>query len=377
VTDPGGKVLTGYDDFELAGLDKLGKSEPIVADGEHLGLGLRVAVVRRYITDTASPGWAQVMLGQTREARVELARDLTAKALLLLVAMTALGFVGVLFAMRYALAPLARIEGALRSRDPKDFNPLQVVTPREIEALVASINHFMGRLAGRIALMQRFIADATHQIRTPLTALASQVDMLATADGHLNKQRVERVRERTTELGRLTNQLLNHAMVIHRADVVHLEPVDLNALGRQVLKSAVPLSLTRDVAISFQGSDDPVFVEGDVVSLREALSNLIHNALKHGAESKLEMQVGIESPWGVVRVIDDGPGIPVSEWQRVTEPFHSQSGTGSGLGLAIVSDVVRAHGGELIFRERSHDGFAVEIRLRQARTRVAAGGAPA
>jgi two-component system sensor histidine kinase TctE len=376
VTDPGGKVLTGYDDFELAGLGKLAGSETIVADGEHLGLGLRVAVVRRYITDTASPGWAQVMLGQTREARVELARDLTAKALLLLVAMMALGFVGVMFAMRYALAPLARIEGALRSREPKDFTPLHVETPQEIEALVASINHFMTRLASRIALMQRFIADATHQIRTPLTALASQVDMLATADGHLHDQHLERVRQRTTELGRLTNQLLNHAMVIHRADVVRLEPLDLNALGRQVLMSAVPLSLNRDVAISFQDSEEPLFVEGDVVSLREALSNLIHNALKHGAESSLEMHVCAEDTWGVVRVIDDGPGIPASQWQRVTEPFHSQSGTGSGLGLAIVSDVVRAHGGELSFSERSLDGFAVKIRLRRARTSAAAIGAP-
>ena len=143
VTDPGGRVLTGYDDFEPAAPGKLTKTEPIVIDGEHLGLGLRVAVVGRYIADIASPGWAQVVLGQTREARLELARDLTAKALLLLLAMMALAFVGVLFAVRYALAPLARIELALRSRDPKDLNPLRVETPQEIEALASSINHFM------------------------------------------------------------------------------------------------------------------------------------------------------------------------------------------------------------------------------------------
>jgi len=74
VTDPGGRVLTGYDDFELAAPGKPAKTEPIVVDGEHLGLGLRVAVVGRYIADIASPGWAQVVLGQTREARLELAR---------------------------------------------------------------------------------------------------------------------------------------------------------------------------------------------------------------------------------------------------------------------------------------------------------------
>jgi two-component system sensor histidine kinase TctE len=375
VTDPGGRVLTGYDDFEPAAPGKLTKTEPFVIDGEHLGLGLRVAVVGRYIADIASPGWAQVVLGQTREARLELARDLTAKALILLLAMMALAFVGVLFAVRYALAPLARIELALRSRDPKDLNPLRVETPQEIEALVSSINHFMSRLAGRTAVMQRFIADATHQIRTPLTALASQVEMLATADDRLHDQHLARVRERTSELGRLTNQLLNHAMVIHRAEVVRLEPLDLGALARQVLVNAIPLSLERDVAVAFEDPPGPVYVAGDEVSLREALSNLVHNALKYGAQTRLEMRVCAEGTCGVVCVIDDGPGIPVSEWQRVTQPFHRQSGTGSGLGLAIVSDVVRAHGGELEFRERSHDGFAVIIRLPYARTSVSAPGA--
>jgi two-component system sensor histidine kinase TctE len=154
-------------------------------------------------------------------------------------------------------------------------------------------------------------------------------------------------------------------MIIHRAEVAEFETIDLTALARQTLINAVPLSLDRDVDLAFDDPPEPVLMRGDGVSLREALSNLIHNALKHGAKTRLEVRVFAEDDAAVIELIDDGPGIPASEWQRVREPFHTQSATGSGLGLAIAGDVVRAHGGELRFRERSEDGFAVILRFKR------------
>ena len=365
VVDPRGEVLTGYDDLAPAG--SLAEArEPLISDGEYRGFPVRVAVVGRLVSDPVAPGWAHVVVAQTREARASLTRDLTLKALLLVFAMTSLAFMGVLFAVRRALEPLTRVERELRSRDPKDLTPLDLEIPREIQTLVFTINRFMDRLSGRIALMQRFIADAEHQIRTPLAGLASQVDLLTEEiRPERREQQLNRVRERTAELGRLTNQLLNHAMIIHRAEVAEFDTIDLAVLARQVLINAVPLSLDRDVDISFQDPPDPVLMRGDVVSLREALSNLIHNALKHGAETRLEVRVFAEDDAAIVEVVDDGPGIPVSEWQRVREPFHTKSATGSGLGLSIAGDVVRAHGGELRFRERTDDGFAVILRFRR------------
>jgi len=365
VVDPRGEVLTGYDDLAPAG--SLAEArEPLISDGEYRGFPVRVAVVGRLVSDPVAPGWAHVVVAQTREARASLTRDLTLKALLLVFAMTSLAFMGVLFAVRRALEPLTRVERELRSRDPKDLTPLDLEIPREIQTLVFTINRFMDRLSGRIALMQRFIADAAHQIRTPLAGLASQVDLLTEeVRPERREQQLNRVRERTAELGRLTNQLLNHAMIIHRAEVAEFDTIDLAVLARQVLINAVPLSLDRDVDISFQDPPDPVLMRGDVVSLREALSNLIHNALKHGAETRLEVRVFAEDDAAIVEVVDDGPGIPVSEWQRVREPFHTKSATGSGLGLSIAGDVVRAHGGELRFRERTDDGFAVILRFRR------------
>jgi two-component system sensor histidine kinase TctE len=367
VVDPRGEVLTGYDDLATAGSFAESR-EPLIFDSDYRGFPVRIAIVGRLVSDPAAPGWTHVIVAQTREARASLARDLTLKALLLVFAMTSLAFLGVLFAVRRALEPLTRVERELRTRDPKDLTPLDLEIPREIQTLVFTINRFMDRLSGRIALMQRFIADAAHQIRTPLAGLASQVDLLTEETRpERREQQLNRVRERTAELGRLTNQLLNHAMIIHRAEVAEFETIDLAVLARQVLINAVPLSLDRDVDISFQDPPDPVLMRGDAVSLREALSNLIHNALKHGAETRLEVRVFADDDAAIVEVVDDGPGIPVSEWQQVREPFHTKSATGSGLGLSIAGDVVRAHGGELRFRERTNDGFAVILRFRRLR----------
>src|SRR5918993_980230 len=116
VVDPRGAVLTGYDDLTPAG-SFAETREPSVSDGQYRGFPVRVTVVGRPVSDPAAPGWAQVVVAQTREARASLARDLTLKALLLVFAMTGLAFTGVLFAVRRALEPLTRVERELRSRD--------------------------------------------------------------------------------------------------------------------------------------------------------------------------------------------------------------------------------------------------------------------
>jgi two-component system sensor histidine kinase TctE len=210
--------------------------------------------------------------------------------------------------------------------------------------------------------MERFIADAAHQIRTPLTALASQVDLLASAGEQDREQHQRRVQERTAQLSRLTNQLLNHAMVIHRAEVVSFGKVDLCRLAGEALIHAVPLSVDRDILIGLDAPPHPVHIQGDEVSLREALSNLLHNAVKHGACSRLDIELSENDAWAVLAVIDDGPGIPQAEWEQAKLPFYSSADTGSGLGLAIVNDVVKGHGGRLEFECRG-GSFAAIIYL--------------
>jgi two-component system sensor histidine kinase TctE len=363
VTDPNGKILTGYDDMPtIARRTSPAQSGPVLGDGTYLDVPVRLVMIGRFLSDAAVPGWAQVLLAQTRQARIELARDLSTKAYTILAVMMVLAFLGVMLAVRLALSPLRVIERTLQVRDPKNLAPLAIQAPHEIATLVTSINFFMGRLASRIRLMERFIADAAHQIRTPLTALASQVDLLASAGEQDREQHQRRVQERTAQLSRLTNQLLNHAMVIHRVEVVSFGKVDLCRLAGEALIHAVPLSVDRDILIGLDAPPHPVHIQGDEVSLREALSNLLHNAVKHGACSRLDIELSENDAWAVLAVIDDGPGIPQAEWEQAKLPFYSSADTGSGLGLAIVNDVVKGHGGRLEFECRG-GSFAAIIYL--------------
>jgi two-component system sensor histidine kinase TctE len=365
VTDTRGIVVAGYPDLAFPGSVTAAQKGAILSDGTYQGSPVRIAAIGRYLSTPSVTGWAYVVLAQTREARFALARDLTLRAVLIIAAMSLLTLLAGGLAIRYALAPLARIEQELAARDPNDLRPLSIETPTEIHTLVSAISMFMERLSGRIRIMQRFIGDAAHQIRTPLAALDAQVELLSTTRNSAQRQaQIERIQHRSTELRRLTNQLLSHAMVIHRSDAVAMAQLDLVALARTVLADAVPLSFHREVRIAFQAPEQAIMIAADAVSLREALSNVIHNALTHGALTALTVTVSQDGAQAMVEVFDDGPGIPASEWASVIAPFTSGSTGkgGSGLGLAIASDVIRSHSGSIRFAMRA-DGFAVVLVL--------------
>lgn len=361
VEGPNGAFVTGYEGLEAPGAGT--GHEPQVADGWFRGVPVRMATQARFLSDPDVRGWVVTTVAQTREARDGLAAELLKQALILIAVMSAAALAGVMLAVRWALAPLARIEAALAGREPNDLAPLDVVAPAEIGALVATINRFMARFSGRLAAMETMIADAAHQIRTPLTGLIAQLELLA---GETRPERREaqvgRARERAGELGRLTNQLLSRAMVMHRAEAVRFESLDLAVVARQALAEAVPASLGRDLAVAFDAPAAGLMVQGDRLSLAEALKNLIGNAVHHGAPTRLTVRVRRAETEALVEVVDDGPGIPAADWERVTERFTRGTGgrRGSGLGLAIAAEVARSHGGRIGFGH-GPDGFVVSF----------------
>lgn len=367
VVDPRGVVVAGYEDLASGAEPAAARSGVVLEDGSFQGQRVRIATVARQIDDARLGGWATIVVAQTTDARTALARDLTLKALGVIAAMSVLALLATGFAVRLALKPLTRIELEIARRRPDDLRPIQTEPPVEIRNLVHAIDDFMRRLSDRMAVMQRFIADAAHQIRTPLAALDAQVEILSSASPVKRRaEHIARVRERTTELARLTSQLLDHAMVIHRADAARVAPVDLNELAKAVLAKAVPLSLPREVDISFTPAPSAPVIDGDAVSLREALANLIDNALVHGARTRLSVTVSADAGAAWIEVGDDGDGFPIELAETLTRPFekggHSR---GSGLGLSIAAEVARAHDGELSF---TRDGGLTLVRLSFARS---------
>lgn len=366
IVDPDGRTLTGYADLASGSDLSAVRSEPVVQNGSYSGDAVRIVIAARAFSDPALSGWAHVIVAQTTEARRALAAELTTRAVLLVVIMSLMALAGTALAIRYALQPVWRLGAALNSRDSQDLKPIEVDMPREMRPFVGSINHFMGRLERRVSQLERFIADAAHQVRTPLTALTAQVDLLGQDRlGPEARQHLERVQQRAQELARLTNQLLSHAMVIHRADAVRLAPVNLVDIARRAFRAAVPITLSPDIIVSFEADESDPKVLGDAVSLREAIVNVIDNALRHGSLSRLEVRVSSQAGNAVIEVEDDGPGIPREAWESVTQRFATpkQNGGTAGLGFSIAAEVASAHGGTLGFRERNERGFVVVLSL--------------
>ena len=176
--------------------------EPQLWNATYKGFPIRAAAVWHFVSEPGLAGWATVVVAQTRDAREALARDLTVRAMLLLGIMSVIALAGSAVAIRYALRPLHRIEDALGARDPNDLTPLDMQVPAEIEELVQAINRFMERLSKRMDSLQGMIADAAHQLRTPITALSAQVDLLQHETvPQRRKGQIERVAARTAQIG--------------------------------------------------------------------------------------------------------------------------------------------------------------------------------
>jgi two-component system sensor histidine kinase TctE len=364
VIDTDGHSITGYS------LLKPPKSAALAGtgsgDAEILDVPVRVASVRRFVSDAARPGYVTTVVAHTLDARTRLTAELSWNAFLLVGLTSLLALVGVMVAVRLALRPLRRVEVALATRDPADFSVLDVETPREIGTLVAAINTFMLRLSDRLAVLQAHVTDVAHQIRTPMTALTAQIELaLDETDSARRTQRLERVRDRAAELNRLTHQLLSHAMVLHRAEAIIQAPVDLKAVVAEALRTAVPETLERDIAVVMELPENPVIIAGDGVSLAEAVKNLIDNAVSHGARTRIRIRLSEGEGEVRLAVADDGPGIAEADRARALSRFGrgATEAPGSGLGLAIVSDVAAGHGGSVRFERTEEGDFAVVLVL--------------
>ncbi len=325
---------------------------PMFYDALHNGAPMRFVVQGREISTASGPFWVEVQVGQTTEARVAQQRDLflTGMAGLALVSAIGLGFVW--FAIRQALRPLAQIERDLQGRPPRDLSELAARPPLEIESLFDAINGFIARLRANRNMTEGFIADVAHQTRTSLSTLQGHLELAADARSEDDmRARLVRAERQSARTVRLTNQLLSHAMVLHRADGGGLHPVALTPLLRSLVSEMLRDTRIRDVTFTFDVdpfADKGDVVMGDEVVLREALRNLIENALRHGPpDNIIDIDLRAEGHDRIMIAISDaGPGIPEQDRERAQERFVSLSDrtAGSGLGLAIVQAVAEAHG---------------------------------
>ena len=317
-------------------------------DGAYEGRPVRVVSVRVPCGgQTCSVSMAETTIKRQRLAREILASSVLPQALLAVLALAL-----VWFGVARGLRPLQDLSREIGARSPRDLRPLDAgKSPAEARPLVDSINHLLGEVTEANRNQQRFLANAAHQLRTPLAGLQAHAELaLAQPMPDACRVEIEQVHGASVRTARLANQLLALARVEAGA---RAESNGSRADLRQVVEGAadewVHRALARDIDLGFELED--VSVSGNAMLLREALANLVHNALEYTpAGGRVTVRTSKGAAQARFEVEDDGPGIAPAERSRVLERFYrapGTSGTGSGLGLAIVREIAAAHGARI------------------------------
>lgn len=366
VLAPDGSLVTGYADLPAIETEPV-SAQAVFDDRPYMGESVRVATIGRLIADPGLQGWARVSVAQTRQARSALAREMALGAVFPLVAIAVLALLLAGASVITALRPLRRLERDLASREATDLRPLSGAVPAEIVRLVTGFNTFVGRFAGQLEAMQAFISDAAHQMRTPLATIKAEIALQRERlPAPETRETLTVLEARVDEATARVNQLLAHAFVAHRSELPTLEVCDLASLVPGALRELSPLVLARGADITFEHQGPRAPVRADPVLLREALRNLVSNALDHagrpGRGARIRVSVA-DDAGGLrrIRVEDDGPGIPESRRGEVVERFSRPGG--GGLGLAIVARVAQAHHGRLALGESPLGGLCADILL--------------
>lgn len=342
--------------------------EPVFYDAFYEGQPIRaVAVALPVEADRIS-----ILVGETLAKRDVMTREIVLSILIpgLLVTLAALWLLR--RGIREGLAPLGTVAQQIESRNPADLTPIRDAGPLEVRPLIRALNELLQQLSAAHSSQRRFIANAAHQLRTPLAALQVQSGRaLAESNPEAHAQALQRVASGTMRVAHVCRQLLTLARAEPEGDArERFVRFDLAAMVRDVTASWVPQALESDVDLGYSGPDEPVWVHGDAALLTEALSNLIDNALRYGSSGG-RITAGVELPAGdihetVMYVEDNGPGIPPEHRHSVFDRFvrlPGSHGEGCGLGLAIVREIAMLHGGEATVSQGEVGGTRINVLL--------------
>ena len=297
-------------------------------------------------------------------------RVASTRRLIVLIGLLALALTGLAawFFSSLAIRPLARLQaGAARVTGAEDLStPLPDEGPDEVRSLAGALNGMLARLQASTAATRRFAADAGHELRTPLTGLRANLDTLARNPDLPEAERAALLRESSAEQDRIVH-LLEGLQALARGEAAEALPREDVELG-DLVDAAIYGARRRHPGVAYElreHGEQLGTVHGWANGLRLVVDNLLENAALHGG-GRVDVDLAREDDRWLLRVADDGPGIPESEHERLLEPFargRAATAEGTGLGLAIVAQQVGLHGGELRLADSELGGLAVEVRL--------------
>lgn len=362
VLTPWGTLVSGFPNLPLPSAEQIGQ------DRKFRNVDVRVLTLNHPVVGLPKDSEISVSVAVTHNSQREMRRrlwldDFTKQFILVLLA----GFVTIVGLQR-GLAPVLRLRDAVRERGRDRLDPLEPsIVQTELRPLVVALNEHMDRVQKQMAAQRRFVANAAHQLRTPLALISTQASVAAREeDDGRRDEALQALRNSTQQISRLASQLLT----LSRAEPGSRRPrsdlIDLAQAAREVVEAQAEEALRRNIDLGLE-ADRAVLVEGDGTMLREMLVNLLDNAIRYTPPNgRVTLAVWADADSAVVTVEDNGPGIPPSEREQVFERFYRIIGTeaaGSGLGLAIAREVADGAGGSIRLADATGGGLLVTVRL--------------
>ena len=302
---------------------------------------------------------ALVQVAETMDKRSLLATEIVKGVMLPQFVILPLAVLLVWLALVQAIKPLNRLEERIRARSPDDLSPLDAqAVPLEVAPLVSSVNDLLMRLKDSVATQKRFLADAAHQLKTPLAGLRMQADLAQREGANAEdlKQSLRQIGRSSIRATHTVNQLLALARAESNGTAMSQQPCNLVRLTMEVVRDCVPRAMDKHIDVGYEGADaddTDATMMGNPTLLKEMVRNLMDNAINYTPSNADKPGVitarVLKDPFSkvlVLQVEDSGPGIPAAERELVFQPFYRVLGTeadGSGLGLPIVLEIARQH----------------------------------
>ena len=355
-----GVLLSGYDDLPMWH-GQIPMQPPYAAlvdfyDGQFRGEPVRMAVLLQPVASTTGRDVAVVQVAETLEIRHALARQILWDTLARQAALIALIAATVIVVVQRATRPVRALSHELQARPDDDLRPIAAPdAPRELQPLIAATNEHMRRQSDLLAQQQRFVRDASHQLRTPLAVLKAQVQSARRGDVAPPEAlaEIEHTVDRATQLA---NQMLALAKVAQLQQQADVAPAQFDEVVRAVALDVAPLIAGK--GLDFDLQTEPITLRARDWMLRELTRNLLHNAIRHTpAGGLLAITLARAGDQARLTVADGGPGVAPEVAERLFQPFSAGAGgTGSGLGLAICHEIVQTLGGRIQLVNRMHNG---------------------
>lgn len=316
------------------------------------------------------PGGERIAVAQESDFRNEIARDGALRTIMPFLLLVPVLLLIVADLIRKMFRPIAALSKEVDQRQDEQLHPVEASHfPVEVRPFAVAINRLLGRIDQSMASQRRFVADAAHELRSPMTAISLQAERLEEADmSEQARQRLRALREGIDRGRNLLNQLLALAKAQSSVSAV-ATPISVQFIYRRVLEDLMPLAESKQIDIGVDGQRDAHLLVGEL-DLFSLLRNLVDNAVRYTPNGgKVDLAIEVDDKNVALIVEDNGPGIPVAERARIFEAFHRLLGSGqigSGLGLSIVKAIADRLGASITlgFRdESSQSGLRVTVNI--------------